>query len=81
MRTRSLCPLKHGLTTIAILLVLSSALAASTQPYSSSQTKADKLDFGGTVYLHRWSKNGQNEFTPESVSLAMIIVGLIGKRV
>jgi hypothetical protein len=57
--------LKDGLTAIAVLLVTSSALAASTPPHGASQTKADKLAFGGTVYLHRWSKNGQNEFTPE----------------
>jgi hypothetical protein len=25
---------------------------------------AQSLAFGGTTYVHRWSKNGQNEFTP-----------------
>jgi len=25
-----------------------------------------QIDFRGTRYLHRWSKNGQHEFTPES---------------
>jgi hypothetical protein len=24
----------------------------------------DETCFGGTDYVHRWSKNGQNEFTP-----------------
>src|SRR2546427_5562449 len=26
------------------------------------------LSFGGMDYLHRWTKDGQNEFTPESDS-------------
>ena len=43
---------------------LHSALAASNSPGDSAQANATTLTFGGTVYLHRWSKNGQNEFTP-----------------
>jgi hypothetical protein len=39
-------------------------------PVSLTQTAAPRdraaltLSFGGVDYLHRWSKNGQNEFTP-----------------
>jgi acetyl/propionyl-CoA carboxylase alpha subunit len=53
--------LKHALAILSSLLVISSALAASNQA-----EKAATLNFGGTAYVHRWSKNGQNEFTPTS---------------
>ena len=59
-------PLKRALAVLASLLVISGALAASSQTDNSRQTKAETLSFGGTAYLHRWSKNGQNEFTPAS---------------
>lgn len=37
------------------------ALAAAPGGRSPAMT----IDFRGTVYLHRWSKDGQHEFTPE----------------
>ena len=46
------------------LCITHSALAASNSPGDSTQADAATLTFGGTVYVHRWSKNGQNEFTP-----------------
>jgi hypothetical protein len=46
------------------LLLLSIAFAASGQTKNSA--KAATLSFGGTEYVHRWSKDGQNEFTPPS---------------
>lgn len=58
--------MKHALTVLASLLVISGALAASNQTDNIPQTKAEALSFGGMVYLHRWSKDGQNEFTPAS---------------
>ena len=45
-------------------LIFSSVLAASNQPKNAPQPKADSLTFGGMEYHHRWSKDGQNEFTP-----------------
>jgi hypothetical protein len=55
----------HALAVIAAgLWIAHSALAASNSPGDSAQADAATLTFGGTVYLHRWSKNGQNEFTP-----------------
>ncbi len=51
---------------IASLLIVSSVLAGSNEPKNAPQTKADALVFGGIQYLHRWSKDGQNEFTPKS---------------
>jgi hypothetical protein len=51
---------------IASLLVFSSVLAASNETKNAPQTQADSLTFGGMEYLHRWSKDGQNEFTPGS---------------
>jgi hypothetical protein len=45
---------------VALLLTLAcceSGIAAETKP-------ASELRFGGVVYLHRWSQNAQNEFTP-----------------
>jgi hypothetical protein len=58
--------MKHALAALAGLLVLSGALAATNPPSKAQQAKAGTLSLGGVVYLHRWSKNGQNEFTPES---------------
>jgi hypothetical protein len=56
----------RALALVASLFVFHGAVAASSQPSSAPQAKAATLTFGGTVYLHRWSKNGQNEFTPPS---------------
>jgi len=58
--------LVHGLVVITHLLVFSGALAASEQTKDVRETKAMTLNFGGVDYFHRWSKNSQNEFTPQS---------------
>lgn len=55
-----------GLAALAGLLWFSSVLGASDQAGNSSQ--ATTLTFGGVNYVHRWSKNGQNEFTLPSES-------------
>jgi hypothetical protein len=52
----------HALAVIASLFVVSVLLPVTD---SAAQSKATTLTFGGTDYLHRWSKGGQNEFTPE----------------
>jgi hypothetical protein len=44
------------------------ALASPAMPafaQSSAGASLMTLDFAGAPYLHRWSQNGQNEFTPE----------------
>lgn len=46
------------------LCIAYGAVAASNSPVDPAQADASTLTFGGTVYMHRWSKNGQNEFTP-----------------
>jgi hypothetical protein len=51
------------LVAFASLFVIAGALAATNQP-ATSPAKAETLAFGGTTYVHRWSKNGQNEYTP-----------------
>jgi len=56
--------LVHALAAIASLLVFSNVFAAN-QADPAPQAKAATLTFGDTVYHHRWSKGGQNEFTPE----------------
>lgn len=53
------------LAACASLFVISGAFAAADPVDTSPSEKAGALDFGGTRYLHRWSKNGQNEFTPD----------------
>lgn len=52
------------LAVILYALVLSLPTAASAQE-ASSGTKVLTLSFQGVEYEHRWSKNGQNEFTPK----------------
>ena len=41
-------------------------MTAVAQSAGESQTKATSLTFGGKAYVHRWSKNGQNEYTQPS---------------
>jgi len=53
------------LVVFASLFVVAGALAATNQP-ATSPAKAEALVFGGTTYVHRWSKNGQNEYTPDA---------------
>ena len=46
----------------AAALLLALALPASAQERAAGSVMT--LDFAGTSCLHRWSQNGQNEFTP-----------------
>ena len=39
---------------------------AAAQSAGTPQTKATSLTFGGKAYVHRWSRNGQNEYTQPS---------------
>ena len=49
------------------IFALGLGVAAAQGPGASSQqTKATSLVFGGKTYVHRWSKDGQNEYTQAS---------------
>ena len=52
---------------IAYLLMFSSASAASDHA-AASKTNPMSVVFRGVEYEHRWSKSGQNEFTPQGQS-------------
>jgi hypothetical protein len=47
--------------TLAGLLLVQWTLAASAE---TAVAKPDVVRFNGVDYMHRWSKNGQNEYTP-----------------
>ena len=57
-----------GVALIAIASVLTPGIAAVSAQgaRTSPPAEATTLTFGGKTYLHRWSKNGQNEYTPPS---------------
>jgi hypothetical protein len=50
----------------AALLLAFALPATPALAQSFDDAAALTLDFAGTPYLHRWSQNGQNEFTPQS---------------
>jgi len=56
------------------LLIIMSLIVACNATASSGQSKAPRdatamtINFAGVDYLHRWSKDNQNEFTPLSDS-------------
>ena len=54
----------HRLIASSFLLLAFSAFAAD-EPTKPDQKTTATLSFGGVDYMHRWSKNGQNEFTPK----------------
>ena len=58
--------LMHAFALVMSVIIAASAAVAANQPASGTQTSANTLTFGTSPYLHRWSKNGQNEFTPPS---------------
>lgn len=55
-----------GLLAAACLLALPAGAAPSGKLAASPGTSTMTLRFGNVDYLHRWSKDGQNEFTPKS---------------
>jgi hypothetical protein len=46
------------------VLLVASAFATAQTSSGSSAGKAMVINFRGTDYVHRWSRSGQNEFTP-----------------
>jgi len=48
------------LSLVAAAAVLASAAGLAAEPAKP----ATRISFSGVEYVHRWSKNGQNEFTP-----------------
>jgi hypothetical protein len=55
----------HAGMIIVGVLMYSGVLHAADKATGAPPAKAATLTFGGTVYFHRWSKDGQNEFTPD----------------
>jgi hypothetical protein len=55
----------HRPIAASFLLLACSASFAADEPTKPDQKRAAPLSFGGVDYMHRWSKNGQNEFTPK----------------
>ena len=51
----------RDLRTAVVVLLLSALLPAA---HAAGKEAGKTLDFAGTAYVHRWSKGGQNEFTP-----------------
>jgi hypothetical protein len=49
----------------AAFLLVGSALSAREPAKVAALPKAPSFSFKETSYFHRWSKNGQHEFTPE----------------
>lgn len=58
--------LVHGLLTVACAVAFPAASASPGTAGSSFAAGGSTLRFEGVDYLHRWSKDGQNEFTPKS---------------
>ena len=49
-----------------LALVPASFAAEAASPAASEAESATQLRFDGTIFVHRWSKSGTNEFTPPS---------------
>jgi hypothetical protein len=58
--------LVHGLLAIGCAVALPAVSAPPGTAPSSRAAGGLTLRFDGVDYLHRWSKDGQNEFTPKS---------------
>jgi hypothetical protein len=56
--------LRLALPAVALLLATTGLFAATAASASASATPPTTLHFAGVPYLHRWSGNGQNEYTP-----------------
>jgi hypothetical protein len=64
-------PVLRALVAAVAAILLAGTLPALAQTKGSGPDKASPLEFGGKAYVHRWSKNGQNEFTqPNDSDLA-----------
>jgi len=55
----------HACMALVGLLLHCGVLAAADTRVSPPAASAKTLSFDGKVYLHRWSKSSQHEFTPE----------------
>ncbi|MCL4806869.1 MAG: hypothetical protein KJ062_03595 [Thermoanaerobaculia bacterium] len=58
--------LVHGLLAIGCAVALPAVSAPPGSPGAARASGSLTLRFDGVDYLHRWSKDGQNEFTPKS---------------
>ena len=53
------------MTQTATLLLASVLAVATAKPGPPAASPATTLSFNGTPYFHRWSSQGQNEYTPQ----------------
>lgn len=53
---------------LGVLIGMTMAVAQAADKAAAAAGKGMALSFGGTEYLHRWSKDDQNEFTPREQS-------------
>ena len=61
--------MKAFVASCSCALLLAFAPADAQKPVGpAASAKAMRLDFHGTGYVHRWSRDGQNEFTPDGDS-------------
>ena len=58
--------LVHGLLATACVLAFPAASPPSPKAAASRDTGGMTLSYGDVDYLHRWSKDGQNEYTSKS---------------
>jgi hypothetical protein len=56
--------IRHPRLCLFIALAALVPTATYAAPPAPRPAAATKLSFGGVEYVHRWSQNGQNEFTP-----------------
>jgi hypothetical protein len=60
--------IRHPLLCLFVALTVATVAGASAKepakPAPAAAAAATKIKFSGVEYLHRWSQNGQNEFTP-----------------
>lgn len=55
--------MRYGMRKVGYLMALAWMLALA--PLLAQAAGATALEFDGVRYVHRWSKDGQNEFTPK----------------
>lgn len=56
----------HRFAVFVGIVAIGLAGTAGQSPSPPPRAMATSLVFGGKTYVHRWSKNGQNEYTPPS---------------
>jgi len=68
----------HRLLVITSLVILCHPSAPAAQSKGTQDPTAMTINFAGVEYLHRWSKDNQNEFTPRKDNNSTFAVRLLG---